>query len=477
MTPARLDRSTWPAARARPARIVHIGAGNFSRAHQAWYTQLADPDGEWGIVAFSGRDGEVAAELGRQGGLYTLVERGPARDRLTVIDSIVDARSGSDLQALSAAVAAPSIAVVTLTVTEAGYAAEPLAGRLSAQGLPEVDPPQLPPVLKRLTQALAARRAAGGGPLALVSCDNLHANGEVLGARTLAYAGAAQDPGLASWVEHNVSFVSTSVDRITPRTTDADRRLVARELRLTDAVPVVCEPFSDWVLCGDFPAGRPHWEAAGARFVDELEPWELRKLWLLNGAHSLLAYTGLLRGHATVADAIGDPDLRVALERFWDLAQRHLPNANELDLPHYQRQLVERFRNARIGYPLTQIATDGLAKLRNRVVPVVDVALTAGEPLEAVKPALHVVTTWIHWLLAQRLTLDSTLRNVPDADADQIKNALTDAGGGDPTPALVQLLAPAWNERPDLVAALIDQRAELSITTNQPNPPDQEDRP
>ena len=128
------------------------------------------------------------------------------------------------------------------------------------------------------------------------------------------------DPGLGAWVEREVSFVSTSVDRITPATTDDDRRLAEAEIGLIDAAPVVTEPFSDWVLCGEFPGGRPDWEVAGARFVAAIEPWELRKLWLLNGGHSLLAYLGLPRGHQTVADAIADVELADALERFWDLA-------------------------------------------------------------------------------------------------------------------------------------------------------------
>jgi fructuronate reductase len=326
--------------------------------------------------------------------------------------------------------------VVTLTVTEAGYAPG------SA-------------VLEHLTRALAARRDLGLSPLALVSCDNLHANGEVLRDHVLGLADRL-DPELPLWIECECAFVSTSVDRITPRTTDADRALVTQELEIRDAVPVVCEPFSDWVLSGDFPAGRPRWEDAGARFVADVQPWELRKLWLLNGAHSLLAYLGLLRGHATVADAIADPRLRDAVESFWNLAQRHLPDAAALELTRYREQLLERFANARIGYPLTQIASDGLAKLRNRVVPVIDAALRAGEPVAAVTPALHVVSAWIVWLSRQDLSLDLTPRL--DADIGEIRAATARAGAGDPTAALIELLAPAWNRNPELLAALAGLR-------------------
>ena len=408
MTPVRLDRSSWPSA-TREAKIVHIGIGNFSRAHQAWYTMRADPAGEWGIAAFTGRDPRIADVLTRQGGLYTLIERGPERDRLEVVDSVCTVSPAGDLRGLIAAVAAPRTAVVTLTVTEAGYG-EPPAGS------------ELPSVPERLALGLAVRRRASAGPVAIVSCDNLHGNGSVLRALVL----AASERELATWIEREVSFVSTSVDRITPRSAADDRLLVERELDRIDDAPVVCEPFSDWVLCGEFPAGRPPWEDAGARFVGDIAPWELRKLWLLNGGHSLLAYTGLLKGHVSVADAVADRQLRRALERFWDLAARHLP----LDVQTYRGRLIERFSNARIGYPLAQIASDGLEKLRNRVVPIVEAAAASGEPADA---ALLVMAAWGQWL-----------------------------GGATGTRALLELLAPGWGEREDLVASTERLRADLT---------------
>jgi fructuronate reductase len=416
---------------------VHIGVGNFSRAHQAWYTARADPTAAWGIVGFTGRSASVADALSRQDGLYTLIERGPAVDRLEVIDSICDVRPASDLAGLTAAVAAPQTAVVTLTVTEAGYTAA------SAPG-------ELPPVPERLVTALAARRNAGSGPLAIVSCDNLSANGAVLRDLTLA-AAERQGPRMRAWIEAEVSFVSTSVDRITPRTTEDDRLLVKRELRLVDDAPVVCEPFTDWVLCGEFPADRPRWEDAGARFVADIEPWELRKLWLLNGGHSLLAYCGLLRGHITVADAAADHELDAALDRFWDLAARHLPAA-ALDLEPYRRDLKRRFANGRIGYPLTQIAGDGLGKLRNRVVPVVEAASAARESPE---PALQVIAAWAQWL--DGISDVGTV----DASADDLRQVLISTGGEGRTRGLMELLAPGWGSRDELVVATERLRASL----------------
>jgi fructuronate reductase len=433
MTPVRLDRSSWDTV-PRPARIVHIGVGNFSRAHQAWYTARADRDSAWGILAFTGRSAAMADTLTRQDGLYTLIERGPVGDRLEVIDTIREVRPATDVAGLIASVAAAQTSVVTLTVTEAGYTSS------------ACDEP-LPSVSSRLAAGLAARKAAGAGALAIVSCDNVHANGTVLRELTLT-AAETLDAGLPAWIESEIAFVSTSVDRITPRTTDRDRLLVQRELDRVDEAPVVCEPFTDWVLSGEFPAGRPRWEDAGARFVEDVEPWELRKLWLLNGGHSLLAYTGLLRGYMSVDEAAGDPELDAALDRFWDLAERHLP-PGDLDLQSYRRDLKARFANPRIAYPLTQIAGDGLAKLRNRVVPVVEAALAAGESAES---ALLVIAAWAQWL-----------QGVPDvesvdADAADLRPVLSSRGGQDRIRGLIEMLAPGSKSKDELVGAIESMR-------------------
>jgi fructuronate reductase len=390
--PHRLSRRTWSAT-ARTARIVHVGLGAFSRAHLAWYTASAEPAGGWGISGFTGRSPQLAASLKPQQGLYALVERGPLTDSVSVVDSIVEAHGGGELAALTAALAAPETALVTLTVTEAAY--RPPAPAERAGGCGEAR--ELPTVGERLAAGLAARVRAGAGPLALVSCDNLASNGTVLRKLVLGEL-ALLDPPAADWAQRNVSFVRTSVDRITPRTSQSDRELVERELGLHDAAPVVCEPFSDWVLCGEFPAGRPAWEDAGARFVNDIGPWEARKLWLLNGGHCLLAYLGLARGHASVAQALAEREIAGALERYWDLAGVLLPGGAQLELNSYRAALWARFANARIGYPLTQIAADGLEKLRNRVLPVIVAARRAGVDAG---PALAIVQAWADWLIAE----------------------------------------------------------------------------
>lgn len=382
-----LNRRLRPAAKA-PVRIVHLGLGAFHRSHQAWYTHQAPDAEDWGIAAFTGRRPDAALALAGQDGLFTVVERADAGDSFTVVSSIVEAADGADVQRLVELVAAPATAVITLTITEAAYrigsdghldrtasdVAADLALLASGNGYPTTP-------LGRLVLALAARRAAGAGPLAVVCCDNLSNNGTVARNALAGFAGA-WDAGLAEWIDANISFVSTSVDRITPRTTDADLAAVEAACGYRDNSPVVAEPFSNWVLSGEFPAGRPRWEEAGAVFVADIEPYENRKLWLLNGAHSLLAYAGQLRGHTTVAQALADPLCLQAVERFWDEAEANLAGSGtegaDLQIPAYRAALLARFSNARIAHHLAQIAMDGSTKLRMRAVPVLVAERAAG---------------------------------------------------------------------------------------------------
>ena len=397
-TASRLERS----APRPPVRIVHLGVGAFHRAHQAWYTARASDAGEWGIAAFTGRSPDIAHRLAEQDGLYTLIERGAHGDRFEVVESIVRAEPGSNVDALVALVSSPDVAIVTLTITEAGY-------RLGDDDQPDRQDPAVaadlanlhrrigggsdavPPttVLGKLVLGLDRRRRSGGGPLAIVSCDNVPNNGGRLGRGLLGFARGVS-PELEEWMAQQVSFVDTSVDRITPRTTESDRVEVLKKTDRCDRAPVVTEPFSDWVLSGEFPAGRPAWETAGARFVDDIEPWERRKLWLLNGAHTLLAAAGPLLGHTTVAEAIDDGRCRQAVELLWADAGRHLPDG--LDLADYRRALVDRFQNPRIEHRLEQIASDSLRKLRLRIAPVAKLDIALGGTADGCATAL---AAWI----------------------------------------------------------------------------------
>ncbi|MGD1053944.1 MAG: mannitol dehydrogenase family protein [Candidatus Dormibacteria bacterium] len=409
----RLSRRSWPAAgEARPVRALHLGLGAFHRSHQAWYTEhAADPE-PWGIAAFTGRGPGAATLLAAQDGLYTLIERGPDRDRPEVVASITAACDGDDAEAWAGYFASPRMALVTLTVTEAGYHLD-AAGHLelnhpevaadvrllrgaaarrdaghATQARPAPHPRTMP---GRLVAGLAARRRAGGGPIAIVPCDNLMANGAATRAAILELCRAVDD-GLAGWISANVSFVSTVVDRITPATTVQDLATARRATAREDRCAVVTEPYSEWVLAGDFPAGRPAWESAGARFVSDVGPFAERKLCLLNGGHSLLAYAGSALGHETVADAVADPRCRAWLEEWWGGAAPVL-SLSDAETSGYCAALLGRWRNPRIGHALSLIARDGSQKLVQRVIPVVRRYLEAGG---AVPPGVgRMVGAWL----------------------------------------------------------------------------------
>lgn len=409
----KLNRTNHPVAKA-PERIVHIGIGAFAKAHQLWYTQQVDTENHWGVVAFTGRSATIADQLKEQDGLYTLVERSASGDNFQIIDKIVRAEDGNNITAFTEAICNPQISIVTMTITEAGYG-------FTKDGKLDLQNPA--PAINRLAFALDLRRRTVGEPIALVSCDNIPNNGEMLKI-AISSVFATFDNEAVSWLDKNVSFVSTSVDRITPKTTDADLALVQNKTEWVDNSVTITEPFKDWILSGEFPAGRPNWHLAGAKFVSEIEPFEKRKLWLLNGAHSLLAYCGLLRGHQTVADAIRDDVCRKWVEQFWIDAVRHLPH-EVLDLDNYRSALIERFENPNIAHQLRQIAIDGATKLAVRIAPVAKAELAAGGDA---KIESLILGAWIAFLRqggfqdsqaeAIRLTLDDNQKLVAMLDQD-----------------------------------------------------------
>ncbi|MFP5345687.1 MAG: mannitol dehydrogenase family protein [Actinomycetes bacterium] len=381
-----------------PVRVVHLGLGNFFRAHQAWYTANAPDAADWGIAGFTGRSPKLALDLAAQDGLYTLVTRAEDGDRFDVLSSVVRTHPADDHEAWLRYLADPEVRVVTLTVTEAGYVRGPDGGLDvdRAEVRADVDTLRKDPAALvrttpgRLVAGLMARREAGGGPVAVVSCDNLPENGQVAG-RVVRDLAAALDDDLARWVDDNVSFVTTMVDRITPRTTEEDTRSVAEATGVHDRAPVVTEPFSEWVISGSFPGGRPRWDEAGATITDELQPYEERKLWLLNGSHSLLAYAGSARGHETVAEAIGDPLCERWVQDWWDEASRSLPQPED-QVAAYRQALLERFSNTRMRHLLAQIAADGSQKLPIRILPVLRRQRDGGQGFSG---AARVLAAWV----------------------------------------------------------------------------------
>jgi fructuronate reductase len=444
-------------------RHVHLGLGNFFRAHQAWYSAHSPDASGWGIAAFTGRGTErsnaVVAALAAQDGLYTLVTRASEHDRFEVVNSLAAVHTGQAHTAWLGYFADPLVQVVTTTVTEAGYMRGAGGGLDSDQaeivadvGALRVDlTAPVRTVPGRLVAGLAARRHARAGRLTMVPCDNLRRNGAVL-ARVMGDFAEQVDPGLAGWIADNVAYVTTMVDRITPVPTTADIAGAAAQTGVHDRAAVVTEPFSEWVVGGEFAAERPRWQDAGATFTSDVEPFEERKLSLLNGAHSMLAYAGSLRGHVTVADAMGDPTCLGWLEQWWEAASRHL-SLPAADNAAYRAALNERFANPRMRHRLDQIAWDGSQKLPIRVLPTLRRERAAGRvPPGATRP----VAAWVCHLRGSGAA-------VTDARADEFVQL---ACG--PLPDAVCLVLKALD--PDLgadeavVAAVLAQARELGAS-------------
>jgi fructuronate reductase len=393
----RLDAHTLarlPAAVRRPAYdradvtcgVVHLGIGAFHRAHQAVYLDDALAAGEtsWGILGASLRSPGMRDALAPQDGLYTLSVRSSEREDLRVIGAVQSVVvAAEDTEALIARMTDPSIRIVSLTVTEKGYTLDPASGAL-AEDHPDVvhdlaDLYHPRSALGFVTAALATRFNSGLPPFTVLSCDNLPSNGATV-KRALDRFARLVSPDFGEWVAAEVCCPSTMVDRIVPATTDADRQRIAGALGLEDAWPVVTEPFSQWVVEDQFPAGRPDLAAHGVELVKDVRPYELMKLRLLNGSHSTLAYLGSLAGYETVAETVQDPAferlVRAMMSREIGPTLTMPPGT---DLGRYQAALIERFGNTALRHRTSQIAMDGTQKLPQRLLDTIRARLARNQ--------------------------------------------------------------------------------------------------
>jgi fructuronate reductase len=450
---SRLSRSLPDTPAAAPVRIVHLGVGNFHRAHQAWYTANSPDADQWGIAAFTGRRSDMADALKPQDGLYTLITRGSEGDSFEVIGALSAVHGAAEHEAYLDYLSRADVAIITITVTEAAYL-RGADGHLDADmGVIKSDlealrsDPRNPVVSLpgRLVAGLVTRRTSGAAALTILSCDNLPENGAVTKTVVQDFA-ALLDETLPDWIDSHIDFATSMVDRITPGTTDEDRALVQRACGYVDAYPVATEPFSEWVVSGGFPAGRPRWEEAGVAVVAEVEPFEQRKLWLLNGSHSMLAYAGSIRGHSTIDEAIADPDCRSWVEMFWDEASRHL-TLPATDTAAYREALLTRFSNPRARDQLARIAADGSTKLLVRTVPTIRSERAAG------RVPTGCATTVAAWILHLR-GLGAPIK---DAGAAAARDAANSGELPEVVPAVLDILEPGLGADHGFVDAILGQ--------------------
>ena len=420
--------------------VVHFGIGGFHRAHLAMYLDRLLEGGvtgaqEWAVtgVGLLDQDRRVVETLTAQDGLYTLVVKHPdGQLEGRVVGSIREALlAPDDPEAVLDRLTAPTTRVVSLTITEGGYLINQVTGRFDpthpslASDLAGDGPPRT--AFGYLVEALRRRRDAGTAPFTVMSCDNLPGNGDVARHAVTTFA-AQRDPELAGWIEEEVAFPNAMVDRITPVTTDEDRATVREQLGVDDGWPVVCEPFTQWVLEDHFVDGRPPVEEVGAQLVDDVEPYELMKLRLLNASHQALCYLGYLAGHRYAHEVCSDEDFVTFLQGYMrDEGRPTLPEVPGVDLQEYSDTLVERFANPQIRDTLARLCAESSDRIPKWLLPVVRHNLEHGGEIS--RSAL-VVAAWARY--AEGMDEQGQPIEVVDHRRDRVLAAAQAQLGDDP---------------------------------------------
>lgn len=396
---------SYDPAAIRPG-ILHIGVGNFHRAHEAFYTHrlLEDPDQSgWGIsgVMLLPSDERLYKALKEQDNVYTLTVCGrDGHDEAYRVASLVELNWGvENPEAVLARLADPHIRILTLTITEGGYNLDKATGafRLDDPAVQhDLQHPAKPAtVFGFVAEGLRRRQAAGAGPLTILSCDNLQHNGQTARKAFTSFI-EAQDPGLAAWVAAHVTFPNSMVDRITPATRPEDvARLNARSGAL-DQAPVYCEDFIQWVIEDNFAAGRPAWERVGVEFTDDVAAYENMKLSLLNASHTLLSYPAFLAGYRKVDEAMADPRIVRLVRTFMDVdITPYVPAPGQTDLEVYKQTLIERFANRSVSDQVARLCFDGISKFPVYIMPNLIQMIRDGADLTRVA---YLVATYRHYL-------------------------------------------------------------------------------
>jgi mannitol 2-dehydrogenase len=386
--------------------IVHFGVGGFHRAHQAMYLDELMNSGQaldWAIcgVGVLPGDRRMHEVMRAQDCLYTLVVKHPdGALEPRVVGSIADFLfAPDDPEAVVARMADPGTRIVSLTVTEGGYHVHPVTGDFDDRDEDIQhdlrDPAAAPRTMFGfVTAALRRRRDVGTGPFTVMSCDNIQGNGDVAHTMITAFA-RLQDPELAEWIEGQVPFPNSMVDRITPVTSDADRTMLAERFGVADAWPVVCEPFTQWVLEDHFADGRPAFDAVGVQLVPEVMPYELMKLRLLNAGHQALCYLGYLAGYRYAHEVCQDELFAEFLLAYMDReATPTLAPVPGVDLAAYKPNLIERFANPEVRDTLARLCAESSDRIPKWLLPVIRHNLKHGGEIDR---AALVVAAWARY--------------------------------------------------------------------------------
>ncbi|SDL95643.1 mannitol dehydrogenase family protein [Aliiruegeria lutimaris] len=374
------------------AGILHVGLGNFHRAHQAIYIDDLLARGgseEWGILGAGvmPADAQMRDGLKAQDCLYTVLEQDASGDKGRVIGSMTDfAPVSPNHEGILRAMASPSIRIVSLTVTEGGYFVSAETGGFNpdhpAIQADIANPGKPGTIFGAIVEGLRARREAGMVPFTVMSCDNVPHNGEVTRAAVLGIA-RGQDASLADWIDDKVAFPNGMVDRITPATTEARINHLREAFGLEDARPVFCEPFRQWVLEDKFTDGRPALEEVGVQFVPDVTPYEHMKIRILNGGHAMIAYPGALLGLTYAHDAMAHPLVRGFLEKVETTEVIPIvPPVPDTSLTAYFELIEERFANPRVEDTLSRLCLDGSNRQPKFIVPSAADCLKAGRSID-----------------------------------------------------------------------------------------------
>lgn len=371
--------------------IVHFGMGNFHRAHQAVYLDRLMALGEAHDFAILGAgvmpsDARMREALAAQDYLYAVVEQSAESSAARVIGALIDHLPAADGPAIVAKLADPAIKIASLTITEGGYFIDATTGRFDAAhpaiAADGADPAAPKTVFGILAAGLKARRDAGAPPFTIMSCDNIPHNGHVAREAVVETA-RLSDPALAEWIRAHVAFPNGMVDRITPATSDRERRMIREDFGLEDDCPVFAEDFIQWVLEDDFPQGRPALEKVGVEFVRDVGPWELMKIRILNGGHAVVAYpSGLMDAHF-VHEAMEVPLVRGFLDK---ISREEIipvvPPVPGVDLNRYAAKVAERCANPKIGDTIRRLCLDGSNRQPKFIIPTIKDRLERGLAVE-----------------------------------------------------------------------------------------------